>query len=416
VSKESKTVSNPEFNAAAAGVMEGCRVMAGFSDEPGQTTRLYLTPAVAQAHSYLRQRMEQLDMRVWVDAVGNLHGLYAAETTDAPRLLIASHIDTVPNSGGYDGVLGVMMGISMVEMLGGKKLPFAIEVIAFPEEEGVRFSLPFLGSRALVGTLQPELLQRRDAKGVTVADAIRNFGLNPDEIPAAKFSGEVLGYFEIHIEQGPVLESLDMRLGVVEAIVGQTRLEVKFRGKANHAGTTPMNLRQDALTGAAEWITTVEQSARRDASMVATVGRIETYPNVGNVVSSDVTCSLDIRHAEDAVRQQTVFALMRSAEILATRRGLQFAARTLLDQPAVPMNPTLTATLADAATAANVPLHHMTSGAGHDAMIVAPYMPTAMLFLRSPGGVSHHPEETVLAEDVTAALQVAMQFLQQLQS
>ncbi len=416
MSKESKIVSNPEFNAAAAGVMEGCRVMAGFSDEPGQTTRLYLTPAVAQAHSYLRQRMEQLGMRVWVDAVGNLHGLYAAETTDAPRLLIASHIDTVPNSGGYDGVLGVMMGIAMVELLGGKKLPFAIEVIAFPEEEGVRFSLPFLGSRALVGTLQPELLQRRDAKGVTVADAIRNFGLNPDEIPAAKFSGDVLGYFEIHIEQGPVLESLDMRLGVVEAIVGQTRLEVKFRGKANHAGTTPMNLRQDALTGAAEWITTVEQSARRDASMVATVGRIETYPNVGNVVPSDVTCSLDIRHAEDAVRQQTVFALMRSAEILAARRGLQFAARTLLDQPAVPMHPTLTAKLADAAAAANVPLHRMTSGAGHDAMIVAPHMPTAMLFLRSPGGVSHHPEETVLAEDVTAALQVAMQFLQQLQS
>jgi allantoate deiminase len=150
--------------------------------------------------------------------------------------------------------------------------------------------------------------------------------------------------------------------------------------------------------------------------MVATVGRIETYPNVGNVVPSDVTCSLDIRHAEDAVRQQTVFALMRSAEILATRRGLQFAARTLLDQPAVPMHPKLTAKLADAALAAGVPLHRMTSGAGHDAMIVAPHMPTAMLFLRSPGGVSHHPEETVLAEDVTAALQVAMQFLQQLQS
>jgi allantoate deiminase len=403
-------------HVAAATVIDGCRAMAIFTDEPGRTTRLYLTPAVQAAHGYLRQRMEQLGMQVSVDAVGNLHGLYPATQPDAPRLLIGSHIDTVPNSGGYDGVLGVMMGIVLIELLNGKRLPFAIEIIAFPEEEGVRFRLPFLGSRALVGTLEPNLLERKDADGISVAEAIRNFGLDPAQVPAAKMTANILGYLEMHIEQGPVLESLHAPLGVVEAIVGQSRLELNFRGCANHAGTTPMHLRQDALSGAAEWIVEVERAAKQHDGLVATVGRIEALPGVGNVVPGEVILSLDIRHADDAVRQSAVRSLLLAAKEISRRRGLVFEAKSLLKQPAVPMDAKLTQLLARAVESAGHPLHRMPSGAGHDAMIVAPHMPAAMLFLRSPGGISHHPDETVLAEDVAAALGVGMNFLELLSS
>jgi len=405
-------ITEAALAAAVASVMEGCRAMAAFSDDPGRTTRLYLTPAVKAAHGYLRERMERLGMAVTIDAVGNLHGFYTAEKANAPRLLIASHIDTVPDSGGFDGVLGVILGIALIELLSGKRLPFAIEVIAFPEEEGVRFRLPFLGSRALVGTLEQDLLQRKDANGISVAEAVRNFGLDPTQVPSVKTGSGVLGYFEMHIEQGPVLESLHAPVGVVEAIVGQTRLEVNFRGCANHAGTTPMHLRQDALAGAAEWITVVENAAKRKESLVATVGRIEALPGVGNVVPGEVVCSLDIRHAEDAVRQQAVQQLIDAGEALATRRGLVFTTKTLLDQPAEPMDSALTAVLAQAVESAGYAPHKMPSGAGHDAMIVAPFMPAAMLFLRSPGGISHHPDESVLTEDVLAALRVGMNFLE----
>src|SRR5260370_9643368 len=214
--------------------------------------------------------MKTLRMKVSVDAVGNLRGLYTGVAPGAPRILIGSHLDTVPNAGAFDGILGVVLAVALVESLRGLKLPFAIDVVGFSEEEGVRFGLPFIGSRALVGRVDEELLARKDANGISVRKAIQDFGLNANDISKAALSDDVLGYVEFHIEQGPVLESLGRPLGVVEAIVGQNRLELTFSGQANHAGTTPMNLRHDALAAAAERILTVEQLPQRTPRIVAT--------------------------------------------------------------------------------------------------------------------------------------------------
>jgi allantoate deiminase len=286
-----------------------------------------------------------------------------------------------------------------------------LEVIAFSDEEGVRFGVPFLGSRAVCGALDPALLDRADSSGITVAQAIRDFGLDPANLPDAVLDPRTFAYLEFHIEQGPVLESLDLPLGIVEAIAGQTRMEFRFQGAANHAGTTPMHMRRDALAGAAEWIGCVEREARSSPGLIATVGKIEARPGAGNVIPGDVTCSLDVRHARDSVRAPAVHRLTSEAARIAGRRSLSVAHTTLLDQSAVPMDTQLTATLERAALDAGYRVPTMVSGAGHDAMIVASRLPAAMLFLRSPGGISHSPEENVLESDVEAALRVGLAFL-----
>src|SRR4029077_12405229 len=216
-------------------------------------------------------------------AAGNLLGVYPATQTAAPRLLLGSDLDTVPDAGAYDGVLGVVLAVSLLEALQPRKLPFAIELIGFSEEEGIRFGTPFIGSRALVGKLDDELLNRTDTNGITVRTAIERFGLKPAEISKAAMNNDNAAYVEFHIEQGPVLESLGIPLGVVEGIAGQTRGECSFLGRANHAGTTPMNLRHDAMSAAAEWIVEVERVAKREQGLVATVGRIAATPNAANV-------------------------------------------------------------------------------------------------------------------------------------
>ena len=350
-------------------------------------------------------------MVVHVDAIGNLRGLWPGLTPESPRLLIGSHLDTVPNAGAFDGVLGVVLGVAIVEELHGRRLPFAIEVAGFSEEEGVRFSKPFLGSLALAGRLDAEALARTDKNGISVAEAIRAYGLDPKHLPAAVLSGDTFAYLEIHIEQGPVLESEDASLGVVEALVGQTRMQFVFTGQANHAGTTPMSLRHDAMAAAAEWIVAVESYAGPHDGLVATVGRVEAAPGAGNVIAGQVTASLDVRHADDAVRRAAVIALTQYAEAAAGRRGVQVAEQTQLEQPAVPLDPRLTAILHDATGRAGFSGRRMTSGAGHDAMVLAPVVPSTMLFLRSPGGLSHHPDETVLPQDVEAAIATVMEFL-----
>ncbi len=353
-------------------------------------------------------------MEVRVDAAGNLRGVYAGREPGARRLLIGSHVDTVPGAGAFDGVLGVVSGIAVLEALRERRLKFAVEIVAFSDEEGVRFGVPFVGSRALVGTLDRDLLGRKDAQGVSVAEAIRNFGLDPCRIGEAALGDDVLGYLEFHIEQGPVLDSLALPLGVVDAIAGQSRLTFVFRGQANHAGTTPMHLRRDALAGAAEWILAAEHLAGSIPGLVATVGRIAAQPGAGNVVPGEVEASLDVRHADDATRGCAVNALMDSARLVAARRGLSVESTTQLDQPAVPCNSSLTTTLGRAVAAAGHQVHRLTSGAGHDAMILAQKVPVAMLFLRSPGGISHHPDETVRPDDVGAAISSGLCFLNEL--
>jgi allantoate deiminase len=398
----------------AARIIARCREIAACTEVPGEITRLFLTPPMHEVHALLRDWMETAGMTVRVDAIGNLRGFWPGLVPGSPRLLIGSHLDTVPNAGAFDGILGVVLGVAIVEQLHGELLPFAIEVIGFSEEEGMRFSKPFLGSLAFVGKLDPKTLARPDRSGVSVAEAIRAYGLDPAQLRAAVLTDQTVAYLEFHIEQGPVLENEDRALGIVEALVGQTRMELIFAGQANHAGTTPMHLRRDAMAAAAEWIVAVEAYASAQNGLVATVGKVETAPGAGNVIAGKVTASLDVRHADDRVREASVLAILTHAETAATRRGVHVTSSKQLEQPAVPLDPHLTALLSKAATQAGFPARRMTSGAGHDAMILAPTIPSTMLFLRSPGGLSHHPDETVLPQDVEAALATAMEFLAQL--
>jgi allantoate deiminase len=391
-----------------------CRRIATMSEEPGRTTRRFLTPPVREVHAYLRNRMESLGMTVHADAAGNLRGLWQPVGARAERLILGSHIDTVPNAGAFDGVLGVTLAFEWAQLAQELKLPLAIEVIAFSEEEGVRFGVPFLGSRAAIGRFDPALLALKDANGVTLEKAIRDFGLDPGSIGEAALDADVLGFIEMHIEQGPVIESEDLSIAAVTAIVGQTRLTLEFRGHANHSGTTPMNLRRDALAGTAEWIAAVESEARNTEGLIATVGKIEVEPNASNVIAGVARVSLDLRHADDASRKSAVESLLAQAQAIAGNRGLALEWKQQMDQPAVPMDERLTAYLADAIAAAGLREKLMTSGAGHDAMVMAARVPAAMLFLRSPGGISHHPDETVRKEDVEAALNVGRKFLQRL--
>ncbi|RIH88875.1 N-carbamoyl-L-amino acid hydrolase [Meiothermus luteus] len=404
-----------DLQTLAQKVVERCGALARLSEEEGRLTRTFLCPAMREAHRMLAGWMEALGMEVRIDAVGNLIGRYPGQKPDAPLFLLGSHVDTVRDAGPYDGVLGVVLALALVEALGGERLPWALEVIAFSEEEGVRFGVPFLGSKAAAGRFEAGLLERKDAQGLSLAEAIRAFGLDPGQIPQAAYQPHrVRGYLEFHIEQGPVLESLGYPLGVVEAIVGQSRLELSFLGQAGHAGTTPMPLRRDALAGAAEWITWVEREARETPGLVATVGRIAALPGVANVIPGEVRLSLDVRHADDQVRAHAVAHLVGRAQQVALRRGLELAYQTLHEQPAVPCDPQLREALAQAVEAQGYPPYRMVSGAGHDAMVMASLCPVAMLFLRSPRGLSHHPEESVWPQDVAAALRVGLHFLRRL--
>ena len=420
---EKQTVSIATTERAQQ-IIARCRELALCTEVKGETTRTFLAPSMHRVHALVGGWMQAAGMQVCVDAAGNLRGLLPAADPDAPRLLIGSHLDTVVNAGAFDGPLGVVLGVALVEEMveqahtnspAGKGMPFAIEVIGFSEEEGVRFAKPFLGSLALVGELDSATLACTDRSGVSVADAIRHFGLNPDELPAAVIDNSAFGYLEFHIEQGPVLESEGIALGVVDAIAGQTRMEFTFTGQANHAGTTPMGpLRHDALAAAAEWIVEVERYAAATPGLVATVGKVEVPSAAGNVIPGACVATIDIRHAQDSVRHDAAHHFLAAADSTSAKRGVALST-TGLDQAAVPMDPALTALLAGAAARATGQAPRlMTSGAGHDAMAVARRVPAAILFLRTPGGLSHDPDETVLPADVEAALATGVEFLRSL--
>jgi len=384
------------------------------SEEPGRTTRRFLTPPFRQVHQHLRTSMENLGMTVHVDAVGNLRGLWIPAVAPGKRLILGSHIDTVPDAGAFDGVLGVVLALELVESAKLLELPLSLEVIAFSEEEGARFGFPFIGSRAVAGRFDTSMFANKDGDGISIRKAIENFGLDLEKLEDAVADRQAAGFIEIHIEQGPVLEAEALSVAAVTSIVGQTRLDLKFIGHANHAGTTPMHLRHDAIAAAAEWITKVEALAVKSEGLVATVGKLAVQPNAGNVIPGLAELSLDVRHVHDSVRRAAVDDLVEQAQAIATRRGLLLEWTTKMEEPSVPMDERLTALMTTAIESAGFPVKTMSSGAGHDAMIMAGRMSTAMLFLRSPGGLSHHPDESVREEDVEAALRVGEKFLQRL--
>ena len=372
-------------------IIRRCRLLAQHTEEPGCITRTFLSFPMREVQRLVRGWMEDAGMDTRIDAVGNVRGVRG----DGPRLMIASHLDTVPNAGAFDGILGVLIAIALAE----QKPQCAVEVAAFSEEEGVRFGIPFIGSRALVGSpvMDEEVLA-----------AIREFGLDPAQIPESVLDPEVKAFLEFHIEQGPVLESLGLPVGVVEGIVGLSRWDIRFEGQANHAGTTPMEGRRDALACAAEWIGLVEHVAETTPGLVATVGKIDVRPGAGNVIPGSALVSLDVRHAMDEVRERASNVLLAGAEHIAQRRSLTVATELKLDEPAVALRFEM---VEQAVKAAGYAVHRMVSGAGHDAMILAQKIPAAMVFLRSPGGISHHPDESVLEEDVDAALAVGAELL-----
>jgi allantoate deiminase len=360
-------------------------------------------------------------MTVRVDAIGNIRGVFSSRlpnTSNPPprRLYIGSHLDTVPNAGAFDGVLGVVLAIALVELRAGKRYPFAVEVVGFSDEEGVRFGVPFLGSHALAGSFENEVLDRTDDSGHTLRDAIRRFGLDPGRIPDAKSPDDALGYLEFHIEQGPILENLNLPLAAVDVISGQTRAEITFSGRAAHAGTTPMALRKDAMACAAAWIGEVEREARATTGLVATVGRVSVEPGAGNVVPGVAAVSLDVRHPADAIRMAAVERLSAAAQSIAGGRGIALDWSTTLDQSSVSLDVPMASMLDRAIEQAGFPAHRMSSGAGHDAMVMASRMPAGMVFLRCAEGISHHPAEDVQESDVAAALNAGSAFLDELET
>lgn len=404
------------MSQAAKRIIERCRELAAISDVEGETTRLFLSPATHEAHALLIRWMDDAGLETRIDGIGNVRGRRNATAPDASTLLLFSHIDTVRNAGAFDGPLGVILGIEAIAALGARPLKFSIEVIAFSEEEGVRFGFPFLSSLAATGRLTHAQLDLIDAEGIAVAEALRNFGLRPEELAqTAPLPPDSFAALEVHIEQGPVLDAAGEPLAVVEGIVGQSRLRFTFEGHANHAGTTPMALRKDALAAAAKWIAEVEQFATANVSLVATVGHVEVLPGAVNVVPGRVIATLDVRHPEDEIRLSAVAHLQEFAKAVGEERGVGVVSEVTSEQATVRMSSALTSTLERAAERGGRKVRAMFSGAGHDAMILAPHVPTTMLFLRSPGGISHHPAETVREEDVAAALDAVLAFIADLE-
>ncbi len=397
---------------AAQSVMERCDVLATFSEEPDAITRPFATDSLRRAQEKVAEWMQQAGMTVRRDSVGNLRGRY--EGRASATLLLGSHLDSVREAGRYDGPLGVMVAIAAVERLHGEHRtpPFSIEVLAFADEEGLRFGSTYLGSRAVAGTFDERDLELTDATGVTMAEAIRQFGGDPDAIPADRRpGGDLLGYCEVHIEQGPVLEARGLPVGVVAAIVGQDRMRITFTGEAGHAGTVPMDRRRDALVVASMFVVAVEQEARLRPGLVATVGRLEVQPGASNVIPGRVELTLDVRHADDAVRLEASQRMIADAHTLADGRGLAVDVHPISENAAVPCSPRLVALLGDAVGPDAIQL---TSGAGHDAVTMSSLTEVGMLFVRCKGGISHNPAESVTTDDVAVAVDVLGRFIDRL--
>ncbi len=393
---------------SAKTVMQRCDLLAVHSEQTDGLTRRFLSPPMHAVHRDLTKWMIESGMVVRVDSAGNIIGRRPANVgSEARILLVGSHLDTVPNAGKYDGILGVVVSLAIIDALKDDKLPFAIDVIGFSEEEGVRYSQPYIGSRAIAGTFDPSWLDRVDESGIAMREAIAQFGLDVRGISDAAYDPErVIGYIETHIEQGPVLARRGLPVAVVDAIAGQSRLMIRFAGKAGHAGTTPMVPRQDALVGAARFVQAVQEMGQKTEGLRATVGRLDVTPNASNVIPSQVDLSLDIRHTSDPVRVEAIRELLELGNAIGIRDRLDFGVIHRSDTRSVQASADLVTVLSRAIDANGIESITMPSGAGHDAVVMADKFPIAMLFVRHPDGISHHPDERVDEADVAKAIDV----------
>ncbi|NOS72187.1 MAG: allantoate amidohydrolase [Verrucomicrobia bacterium] len=398
-------------------VVQRLDALAQISEDEGGLTRSFASPAMRRVNDLVGSWMRDAGMSVCTDAIGNLIGHYPAATPAGKILLLGSHLDTVRDAGKFDGPLGVLVALACVQFLNETKtrLPFAIEVIGFADEEGVRYQSTYLGSRALAGTFNCEDLKRTDARGVTMAEALREFGGTPDAIAAARMdASRLLGYVEVHIEQGPVLEQKNLAVGVVSAITGQTRARIAFVGEAGHAGTVPMNLRRDSLCAAAEFVLAIEELAKDRSGLVATVGEITAMPGAGNVIPGQTKLSLDVRHPDDVTRSQTCDELKLRADEIAAGRSVIMNWETVHESAAVVCERRLALLLENATKCHQGEAPLLASGAGHDAAAMAAICPVAMLFVRCKGGVSHNPAEFASEADIGVAIEVMNDFVKSL--
>jgi hydantoinase/carbamoylase family amidase len=395
--------------------MELADRLAAHSDLPGALSCSYLTPAHRATAKELAQWMQAAGMTVAIDGVANVVGRYPAAQSAAKTVIVGSHYDTVVDAGKYDGRLGILTGLVVIEHLNriGRRLPFDLELIAFAEEEGLRFSASYIGSTAVAGSFDRSLLARRDSAGVSLGDAISQTGFDPDAIPTlARRRGDLVAYLEVHIEQGPVLLQEGVPLGVVTAIAGGCRFLVTVTGHAGHAGTVPMGLRHDAATAAAEVILAVERRCSGVPTLVGTVGRLQVPGGAANVIPGRCELSLDIRASDDATRDAAIADVRAEIAAIALRRGMTIDVSETQRTGAVACSPRLQEQVALAIRRAGLEPRFLPSGAGHDAVNFGPVTETAMLFVRcGNGGVSHSPREHVTGEDADLAARVLLDVL-----
>jgi allantoate deiminase len=398
-----------------AGIMARIGDLAVLSESPGGLTRRYLTTEHRQANELVGGWMRDAGMNVHQDAIGNIVGRYEGVSESLPALIIGSHLDTVVMAGRYDGMLGVLTGIACVQSLceRGIRLPFAVEVVGFADEEGARFQSTYLGSRALAGTFDTTLLERRDGDGTSMAEALRAFGLDPGRIgDAARKPEDVAAYLELHIEQGPVLESEGLAVGVVTAIAGATRLVVTVAGVAGHAGTVPMALRQDALMAASECVLAVEKVAAARSNGVGTVGRMRVEPGATNVIPGKVTFSVDLRAAEDEPRKAAVAELDSRLREIAARRSVDVSVETVHEAASVTCAPRIVEQIDQAIEEQGERVFRLPSGAGHDAAAMADITDVGMIFLRCKGGISHNPDESITQDDASVGTSLLLKIIE----
>lgn len=390
--------------------------LAAISEGSDNLTRIYLTKELREAADLILSWMREAGMSAHLDAVGNVCGRYEGERPGAPCLMLGSHYDTVRDAGKWDGPLGVITAISCIADLNrrGKRVPFAVEIVGFADEEGVRFASTLLGSRAVAGTFDASVLNVRDRDGVSMRNALVQFGLDPDHIgAAARAPRELLAYLELHIEQGPVLEAQNLPVGVVTAIAGATRLAARLTGMAGHAGTVPMALRRDALAGAAECIGAIEQFCRADAGgLVGTIGSIQARPGATNVIPGEVSFTIDMRAPTDMHRKRAVADVVRQIEAIARRRQLALQLDVTHENRTAPCAPWLKDQIAQAIEAEGFSVFELPSGAGHDGMAMVDMADVGMIFVRCRGGISHHPDEHVELADVDAGARVLLRVIE----
>jgi allantoate deiminase len=409
-------VVRPQNSSLGDEIVGRIDALAAISETPDNLTRIFLTPEHRAAAELILSWMRDAGMLAQLDAIGNVCGRYEGDRPGLPCLMLGSHYDTVRDAGKWDGPLGLITAISCVADLNkrGRRLPFAIEVTGFADEEGVRFASTLLGSRAVAGTFVESVLGVKDSAGISMRDALVQFGLDPDHIgAAARIRSELLGYVELHIEQGPVLEAKNLPVGVVTAIAGATRLAARLTGMAGHAGTVPMGLRRDALAGAAECIVAIEELCRTDeGGLVGTVGYIHAMPGATNVIPGQVSFTIDLRAPTDAHRRLAVADIARRIEAIAKRRKLALQIDVTHENRTVPCAPWLKAQVADGVAAEGFRVFELPSGAGHDGMAMIDVADVAMLFVRCRGGISHHPDEHVELADADAGARVLLRLIE----